>query len=128
MRHRFKVCTGAHYLGGFIGDDKSKRDGLKERTHAWERKIHTARETAGKYTQESYAGVVRSIQLERPFIYRVTDNTGDAFMGVEEMLRETFLPRLFLVKSKSFSPIVVNISTIPVKKSGLDLLNPMTSV
>ena len=44
------------------------------------------------------------------------------------MLRETFLPRLFLVKSKSFSPIVVNISTIPVKKSGLDLLNPMTSV
>ena len=25
-RHGFKVCTGAHYLGGYIGDDESKRD------------------------------------------------------------------------------------------------------
>ena len=23
-RHGFKVCTGARYLGGYIGDDKSK--------------------------------------------------------------------------------------------------------
>ena len=21
LHHKFKVCTGAHYLGGFIGDD-----------------------------------------------------------------------------------------------------------
>ena len=30
--HRFKVCTGARYLGGYIGYDESKRDWLRERT------------------------------------------------------------------------------------------------
>ena len=28
--HGFKVCTGAHYLGGYIGDDNSKRKWLKD--------------------------------------------------------------------------------------------------
>ena len=32
LHHRFKVCTGAHYLGGFIEDDKSRRYWLKDRT------------------------------------------------------------------------------------------------
>ena len=31
-RHGFKVCTGAHYIGGYIGDDKSKCDRLREHT------------------------------------------------------------------------------------------------
>ena len=30
--HVFKVCTGACYLGGFIGFDEFKRDWLKYRT------------------------------------------------------------------------------------------------
>ena len=60
--HGFKVCTGACYLGLFIGDDESKRDWLKERTEMWEQKIHTISKTAGKYTQESYAFVIRAIQ------------------------------------------------------------------
>ena len=38
MRHWFKVCTGAHYLGNFIGDDKSKRDWLKYQTSTWDKK------------------------------------------------------------------------------------------
>ena len=29
LRQGFKVCTGARYPGGFIGDDESKRDKLK---------------------------------------------------------------------------------------------------
>ena len=28
--HGFKVCMGACYLGGYIGDDESKRDWLRE--------------------------------------------------------------------------------------------------
>ena len=30
--HGFMVFTGAHYLGGYIGDDESKFDYLKKRT------------------------------------------------------------------------------------------------
>ena len=60
-RHGFRVCTGAHYLGGYIGDDESKHDWLKERTLTWEKNINTISEIAGKYPQESYATVVRVI-------------------------------------------------------------------
>ena len=34
-RHRFRVCTSARYLGGYIGDDKFKRDWFRERTLMW---------------------------------------------------------------------------------------------
>ena len=60
-RHRFRVCTGARYLGGYIGENGSKLDWLRERTRMWEKNISTISKTAGKYTQESYAAVVREI-------------------------------------------------------------------
>ena len=52
LRHGFKVCTFAHYLSGFIGDDKYKRDWIKNCTLIWEQNIHTIRKTAGKYPQK----------------------------------------------------------------------------
>ena len=60
--HRFKVCTSAQYLGGFIGDNKSKRDRQKKFTKTWERKICKIRKTARKCTQESYAVEVQATQ------------------------------------------------------------------
>ena len=60
-RPGFRVCTGARYLRGYIGDDKSKHDWLRERTLMWEKNINTISKTVGKYLQESYAAVVRAI-------------------------------------------------------------------
>ena len=62
--HWFKVRTVAHYPGGFIRYEDSKRDWLKKRTETWERSIHTISETTGKCPQESCAAVVRAIQSE----------------------------------------------------------------
>ena len=39
------------------------------------------------------------------------------------MIRETFLPRLFLGKTKTLSPIVEALRTMPVKKYGIGILN-----
>ena len=39
--HRFKVFTGAHYIGGCIEDNESKSDWLRECTLVWEKKINT---------------------------------------------------------------------------------------
>ena len=86
-RHGFKVCTGARYLGGYIGDDKSKRDWLRDRAIMWEKNISTISKTTGKYTQESYVAVVHSIQPKWIFLQRVTWYIGDAFTGVEKMIR-----------------------------------------
>ena len=37
--HGFQVCMGTRYMGGFIGDDKSKRDWLNYQMSKWEKKI-----------------------------------------------------------------------------------------
>ena len=71
--------------------------------------------------------MVCAIQLEWIFLQRITNNMGDAFAGVENMLWKTFLPRLFFRKSKSLTPIVGTLGMVPVNKSGIGLLNTMTS-
>ena len=114
------------YLGVFFGDDKSNRDWLKYRTPKWEKNICLVTETVGKYPQEITAAVIRAIQSGWIFLQRVTKDMGQAFTGVEKLLRETFLPRLFFVKLKSLQPIVGILSTIPVKKVGLGLQDPVT--
>ena len=67
------------------------------------------------------------IQSEWIFIRHITHNMIDALVGVEKMLWETFLYCLFFRKSKTLSPKVGILSTTPVKKSELGLMNPMTS-
>ena len=47
----FKVCMGAHYLGGCIRDEESKRKWLKDWKEKWERNIHAVTQTVGKYHQ-----------------------------------------------------------------------------
>ena len=126
--HNFKVCTGARYLCGYIGDDKSKHYLLKEYTETWEWNICMIRETVGEYTQESYSEVVCVIQLECIFLQRGTWDTGDAFAGAKKMIWETFLPRIFFGKTKLILLIIGALSTMLVKKSGLGLLNPVMSV
>ena len=126
-RHVFRVCTGACYLGYYIGDDESKRDWLRESTLTWEKNINKISKTMGKCPQESYAAVVRAIQSECIFIKCVTWETGDLFVGVEKIIQENLLPFLFAVKTKTLSTVVGALSTMPVKKSGLGQLNPVTS-
>ena len=103
-RHGFKVCTGAHYLWGYIGDDKSKRYWLRERTLTWEKNVNTVIKTAGKYPQESYAAVVHAIKLEWIFLKRVTWDTGDTFAVVEKMIRKPFCLVFYSERNKTSHP------------------------
>ena len=48
-------------------------------------------------------------------------------MGVEKIIQENLLPCLFAAKTKTLSTVVGDLSTIPVNKSGLGLLNPVMS-
>ena len=126
-RHVFKVCTGARYLGGYIGDGDSKQYWLRESTLTWDMNIHTIRKTMGKYPQESYATVVHAIQPEWIFLQCITWDMAEAFVGVEKMIRETFLPHIFFRKTKTLSPVVGYLSAMPVNKAVLGILNTVTS-
>ena len=125
--HGFRVCTGARYLRGYIGYDESKHDWLRESTLMWEKNINMISKTVKQFSQESYAAVVREIQSEWIFLQHITWYMGYAFTGVEKMIRETILPCLFFGKTKTLSPVVGSLSTMPVKKARLGLLNPLTS-
>ena len=57
----------------------------------------------------------------------ITWDTGDAFAVVEEMIRKTFLPHIFFRKKKILSPIVGDLSSIPVNMDELGLLSPVMS-
>ena len=80
----------------------------------------------GKYTQVSYTTMVCVIQLEWICLKCTKKETGYAFIGVENLLPENVLPRLFFGKSKYFPPIVGTLNTMLVKKSGLGVQDPVT--
>ena len=84
--HGFKVCTGTRYLGGYIGDEKSKGDWIKKQTEKWERDICALIKTVDKYTQESYATVACAVQSECIFLQLVMKDTIQAFTGMEKVL------------------------------------------
>ena len=53
---------------------------------------------------------------------------GHVFTGVEKLLCETFLPRLFFRKLIYFTPLIGNMGTMPVNKAGLSLKNTATCI
>ena len=125
--HGFTVCMGACYLSGYIRDYESKGNWLKNRTYKWERNILVITESLGKYPQESYDTVDCDIQLEWIFLQCVKKDTGNLFEGLENFLRETFLPCILFGRLETPPPIVGALSTLPVNKSGLGLQNYVTS-
>ena len=94
-------------------------------TEKWERDICVVNATADGYTQESYAAVSHTIQLDWILFQNVTKNMVHSFKGLETVLQETFLPRLFFIISKNLPTDVGALSTSPVKKSVLVLEDPM---
>ena len=63
--------------------------------------------------------MVSEIQPEWIFLQHVNCDTRDSFAGVEKMISETFLPRLFFRKNKTLSPVVGALNTMLVRKAGL---------
>ena len=81
---------GASFLGGYIGYDKSKGSWLKKKTEKWEKDICAITKTAEKYPKESYAMEVRMIQSEEMFLQPVTNDTVQAFTGLEKFSGKPF--------------------------------------
>ena len=123
MRHRFKVCTGALYLGGFIGDGKCKREWINDRTeknylcdHQNSRKISLGELRRG--------GLCDLIIMD---IFAMSDiRHGIRVRGGGEVPSEKKTASSFIWKSKYLPPIVVTLSTMTFKKAVLVLQNLAT--
>ena len=56
-------------------------------------------------------------------VQRMKKDTGQALVGLENVLRESFLPRILFGKSKTLPPIIGYLSIFMVNKYGLGLQN-----
>ena len=88
--HGSKLCTGALYIDGYIGDGKPKGDWLKKRTEKWESDVHALRKTSDKYPQKSYSTAAREVQPDWIFLQQVTKITGQAFAELKHFCRKPF--------------------------------------
>ena len=69
--------------------------------------------------------VAREIQLEWISFQCMTKYLGQEFEGLEKFLRETFLTHILFEKSKTLSPVEGAQITLPLKKTGMGLHNPV---
>ena len=81
---------------------------------------------ACKHLHSTYAGLQKSIQQQWAFVQQVTPEVGDAFVLVEQALREAFFSDLF----QGFGEGIPGrgVTRLPVKHLGLDLPDPKKMV
>ena len=119
----FKVKTGDRYLGGFVGEDFTREEWLKDKISNWEYGIDQLAMVAANYPQSAYAGLQKSLQNEWQFLQRVTAGASHLFDPLEEVISKTFLPALFgepRMEDTHRRPL----AALPVKHAGLAIPNP----
>ena len=87
------VVTGHRYLGGFVGD--AGREWLRGKIRRWTESVKLLAGDSHKHPQSAYTVLQKYLQQEWAFVQRVTPGVGDAFVPVDEALREIFVPALY---------------------------------
>ena len=105
LSHGLKICTGAEYLGGFIGDKESKPEWLKDRTSMWEKNIRAITKVSGKFPQESHTVAVHAIHSELIYLQHTTKDTGQVFVEVKKFYRKPFYLIFSLEDQNIFHPL-----------------------
>ena len=119
------MCTSAHYLGGFIGDDESKCDCLKYYRLIRKRNISTTRKTAGGIYPRKLcrSGTYDPIGLDIFTMYHKEyrihiHNRREYYTG-------NLFAAHFLLKSKFLTKLVETLRKMLFKKVGLCLQGPV---
>ena len=126
-RRGFQITTGHRYLGGFIGDLKTRDEWLSTRLSDWTSGILELADAAQKYPQSAYAGLQKSLQHEWAFLQRVLPDIGNHFETIEEAIADVFLPALFGEQSFDENDYRRPLTALPVRFAGLGLPNPTKS-
>ena len=109
-------------MGGFFGDGAAQESWMDEKVQGWADSVTTLAEVYRKHPQSAYCGLQKPLQQWWAFVQQVTPGIGDAFVLVEEVLRETFFPDLFqgLIERAPRR----GVTRLPVKQAGLALPDP----
>ena len=117
----FTVKTGDRYLGGYLGDDVSKKEWVSNKVKDWKCMIDKMSNICHRCPQEIFIGLTLSLQSEWTFMQRVMKSDPEWFQELETTLTERFIPKLFDVE-----PPDRNVTTLPVRLGGMGIRNPVT--
>ena len=83
-------------LPGRIHRKRRRGNGLATgKNRGWSESVKLLAGVGHKHPQSAYAGLQKFLQQEWAFVQRVTPGVREAFVPVEEALREIFVPALF---------------------------------
>ena len=88
---RLNIVTGRRYLWGFVEEGVAEERWLAEKVQGWAESLRILVGVSHKEPQSAYAELQKLLQQEWAFVPRFIPGIGDAFVQVEEALRETFL-------------------------------------
>jgi hypothetical protein len=123
---KFKVTTGARYLGGFIREQSALKEWVEEKVQHWKGAVAELASAATKFPQAAYPGLQQSLQQEWEFMQRVVKDIGGNFPDAEKEMSQTFLPALFDDVISGDDPHL-ELACLPVKFAGLSLPDPVAS-
>ena len=86
---------GTPVPGGVHRRRRGGKDLAEGNIQGWMESVNILARVTQKHPQSAYAGLQKSLHQEWAFVQRVTQGVGDAFVPVEDALKETFVPELF---------------------------------
>ena len=99
-----------------------ERGWLKDKIQGWMNSVKILAGVAQMHPQSAYAGLKKSLQQEWAFVQRVAPGVGYAFVPVEVVLKEIFVPALFHGLREGVPER--GVTRLPVKQAGLALPDP----
>lgn len=124
---KFKMRTGARYLGSYVGSKKDQDEWLLTKVDDWTAATKTLAKAAEHFPQTANIGMTKSLLMELQCAQRVLDDIGDQFQPMEDAITSTCLPSLFGIKDIKEEEHIRKLAALPVKFSGLAILDPTTT-
>ena len=87
-----RVVTGQHFLGGFIGDQESTEEFVRQKVQMWMRRMDKLTKAAESQPQAAHAALTKPLQFEWAYLQSVVPNCTDAFVPLRDAINEKYLP------------------------------------
>ncbi len=119
-----KVTLADRFLGGYVGKCDEVRQLIGAKVECWIDAIECLSQAAVSYPQSAYAAFTHSLSAEWTYLQRVAPNIADVLEPLRDAIQQQFTPA---VVGREILSIEHDLFTLPVKKGGLAIRDPVTS-
>ena len=120
-------ARGRQYLGAYIGNKEGKEQWIKNKVKSWVGSVKILARISHRHPQAAYAGFTFVLQNEWEYAARVVPGIGPHLAGIEDAIRQHFLPSLFRAPVEWFTSETRARLAHSVKRAGIGIRNPTDS-